>query len=83
MLRLQTQLAEMAIAKAGRRLKAAKKSNVKDCLWSSITRKTGRLCVGLTREDSELFIVEGIQQVEVLNKRVTRIFAIMPIRGKF
>ena len=54
---IATQLAEMAIAKAGRRLKAAKKVERKKIV--SGPALPGKLadCVGLTREDSELFIV--------------------------
>jgi topoisomerase-4 subunit B len=66
------QLAEMAIAKAGRRLKAAKKVERKKIVRASLAWKTGRLC-GQTREESELFIVEGLQAV-VPSKRVTRTF---------
>jgi len=53
------QLAEMAISKAGRRLKAAKKVERKKIV--SGPALPGKLadCVGLTREESELFIVEG------------------------
>ena len=66
------QLAEMAISKAGRRLKAAKKLSVKDVSGPALPGKLAD-CVGQTREDSELFIVEVTQQVVVLSKRVIKL----------
>jgi len=54
-----TRLAEMAIERAGRRLKAAKKVERKKIV--SGPALPGKLadCSGATREDTELFLVEG------------------------
>lgn len=77
------QLAEMAINRAGRRLKAAKKVERKKIV--SGPALPGKLadCSGGTREEAELFLVEGDSaggSAKQARNRVNQ--AIMPLRGK-
>lgn len=77
------QLAELAIARAGSRLKAAKKVERKKIAAGPALPGKLADCSGSTREQTELFLVEGDSAGGSAKQARNRNFqAIMPLRGK-
>ena len=67
------QLAEMAISKAGRRLKAAKKLSVKDCFYSALPGKLAD-CVGKHVKKVNSLLSRVTLRAVVPSRRVIRTF---------